>query len=49
MTFMRDLAWQTLDMRDRSSISYQFARYALGLNYEMLPPEVFHQAKPNPL
>ena len=45
MTFARDLAWQTLDLAYRSSISYQLARYALGLKYELLPRDVVHQAK----
>ncbi|MDI7260026.1 MAG: MmgE/PrpD family protein [Thermodesulfobacteriota bacterium] len=45
MTLPRDLAWQNLDLVYRSSISYQFARYALRLNYDMLPKDVIHQAK----
>ncbi len=45
MTFTRDLAWQNLDLQYRSSIAHQYARYALGLNYEMLPQNVVHQAK----
>lgn len=45
MTFQRDLVWQNLDLVYRSSITYQWARYALGLKYEMLPKEVSHQAK----
>jgi 2-methylcitrate dehydratase len=45
MTFQRDLAWKYLDLVYQSSISYQLARYAIALNYEMLPPEVLHQAK----
>jgi len=45
MTFTRDLAWQSLDLKYRSSIAYQFARYAISLNYEMLPQDVVHQAK----
>ena len=45
MTFQRDLAWKTLDMLYRSSVTYQFARYALGLKYEMAPPEAIHQVK----
>jgi 2-methylcitrate dehydratase len=45
MSIQRDLFWQELEMLYRSSISYQFARYALGLNYEMLPQDVVHQAK----
>ncbi|MFC1814358.1 MmgE/PrpD family protein [Thermodesulfobacteriota bacterium] len=45
MTFTRDLAWQHLELMYRSSIAYQFARYALGLNYESLPQDVVHQAK----
>jgi 2-methylcitrate dehydratase len=45
MTFQKDLAWQTLDLKYRSSISYQFARYGLALKYDLLPPEVVRQAK----
>ncbi len=45
MTFAKDLAWQNLDMVYRSSVAYQFARYALGLNYKSLPNDVVHQAK----
>ncbi len=45
MTLARDLAWQNLELTYRSSIAYQFARYALGLNYESLPQDVVHQAK----
>jgi len=45
MTFTRDLTWQNLDLEYRSSIAYQFARYALGLKYSSLPAKVVHQAK----
>lgn len=45
MTFQRDLAWRQIDLVHRSSIAHQFARYALGLTYEMLPQDVVHQAK----
>jgi 2-methylcitrate dehydratase len=45
MTFQRDLAWQFLDLRYQMSIARQFARYALGLKYEMLPQDVIHTAK----
>ena len=45
MTFQRDLAWQQLDLTYRSSVSHQFARYALALDYPMLPEDVVHQAK----
>jgi 2-methylcitrate dehydratase len=45
MTFTRHLAWQNLDLVYRSSIAYQFARYALSLNYELLPQDVVQQAK----
>lgn len=45
MTLQRDLAWQNLDLAYRASIAHQFARYALSLNYAVLPPEVVHQAK----
>ena len=45
MSFQRDLAWEYLELRERASISRRFARYALGLKYEMLPSEVVHCAK----
>lgn len=45
MTFKRDLALKTIDTLHESSITYYFARYALGLDYEMLPDDVVHQAK----
>lgn len=45
MTFQRDLAWQQLDLTHRASVSFQFARYALALDYPMLPSAVVHQAK----
>jgi 2-methylcitrate dehydratase len=45
MTFQRDLAWENLDLVRRSSVAYQFARYALRLNYNVLPDDVIHQAK----
>jgi len=45
MTFTRDLAWKYLNLLYRSSIAYQFARYAIALSYESLPPDVIHQAK----
>jgi 2-methylcitrate dehydratase len=45
MTFQRDLAWNYLNLLYRSSIAYQFARYAIALSYESLPPDVIHQAK----
>ena len=40
MTFTGDLAWQNLDLVYRSSIAYQFARYALAIHYDLLPQEV---------
>ena len=45
MTFQRDLAWQQLDLVHRTSVAHQFARYALALNYGLLPENVVHQAK----
>lgn len=45
MTWQRDLAWQNLEFAYRSSIAHQFARHALGLTFDMLPPEVVHQGK----
>ena len=46
-SFQRDLAWQHPELMYRSSIAHQFARYALALNYEFLPQDVIHQAKPS--
>ena len=45
MTFQRDLAWQHLDFTYRSSVAHKFARYALALDYSLLPEQVAHQAK----
>jgi 2-methylcitrate dehydratase len=45
MTLQRDLAWNTLDLVYRSAISRQLARYALGITYDRVPPEVLHQVK----
>lgn len=45
MTLARDLIWKNLEMTNRSSIAYQFARYGLALNYESLPENVVHQGK----
>ena len=40
VTLKRDLAWKHLDLVNRSSVTYQYARYGLGLTYESLPEEV---------
>lgn len=45
MTFQRDLAWQQLDLMHRASAAHHLARYALTIDYAMLPAEVVHQAK----
>lgn len=45
MTLPRDLVWQQLELLQKTSIASQFARYALGLDYGMLPQDVLHQAK----
>jgi 2-methylcitrate dehydratase len=45
MSLQRDLAWKYLSQVEQSSLSYQLARYALGLDYASLPPQVVHQAK----
>jgi len=45
MTFQKRLAWQTLELQERSSVACQVARYALGLDYAMLPEKIVHQAK----
>ena len=45
MSFQRDITWQNIEADYRSSISHKLARYALSLNFEMLPENVVHQAK----
>ena len=45
MTLSSELFLHNLDLSYRSSISHQFARYALSLKYSMLPKEAVHQAK----
>lgn len=45
MTFQRDLAWQHLELTYRASISHHLARYALAMNFSLLPEDVVHQAK----
>lgn len=45
MTLQRSLAWQQIELLYRASVAHQLARYALALDYSMLPPEVVHQAK----
>ncbi|HOG47799.1 MAG TPA: MmgE/PrpD family protein [Anaerolineae bacterium] len=45
MSWRRDLAWHNLDLVYRSSVAHQFARYALGLDFQALPPGVVHQGK----
>lgn len=45
MTFRRDLAWRHLEHVMHSSVSYQFARYALTLDYALIPESIRHQSK----
>src|SRR5262249_23187406 len=45
MTFQRDLAWRRLELTYQASVAHQFARYALAVNYDVLPEQVVHQAK----
>ena len=45
MTLQRDLAWQNIQSDYYASVAYKLARYTIGLRYEMLPPDVVHQAK----
>src|ERR1043166_3802943 len=45
MTFQRELAWQYIDLNNRASVAHQLARYALAVNFRLLPPEVVHQVK----
>ncbi len=45
MSLQKDLAWQNIDLLYKSSVSSKYARYALALQYDMLPADVVHQAK----
>jgi 2-methylcitrate dehydratase len=45
MTLQRKLAWENIEADYQASIARKLARYALSLEYEMLPEEVVHQAK----
>ena len=45
MSLQRDLAWENIDLLYKSSVAHKYARYALGLQYDMLPEAVVHQAK----
>lgn len=45
MTFHRDLVWKQIELENRASVAYHAARYALALDYPMLPEDVLHQAK----
>jgi 2-methylcitrate dehydratase len=45
VNWARDLVWENIDMSYKTSVAYQFARYADRLDYDKLPPEVVHQAK----
>ena len=45
MTFQRDLAWAHIEQTNRASIAHQIARYALAMNYTVMPEKVVHQAK----
>ena len=45
MTFQRNLAWQRIELIHQSSIAYHLARYALTLNFDLLPERVVHAAK----
>lgn len=45
MTLQRKLAWENIEADYQSSVAHKFARYALALNYEVLPQDVVHQAK----
>ncbi len=45
MSFSRELGWRSMDLIYRSSVAYQFARYTVGLNYDLLPQSVIRQAK----
>lgn len=45
MNLASDLAWQNVKYAYGASIAHQYARYALALDYKMIPPNVMHQAK----
>lgn len=45
MSLQRDLAWENVKLSYKNSAAHKFARYALALQYDMLPEDVVHQAK----
>ena len=45
MTLQRDLVWQQLDLTYRSSVAHRLARYALAMQYSLIPHQVVHEAK----
>jgi 2-methylcitrate dehydratase len=45
MLSRRDLTWQQLDHAYQSCLSYQYARYALALEYSDIPEFALHAAK----
>jgi 2-methylcitrate dehydratase len=45
VTFQRELAWAHIEAVERASVAYQAARYALAVDYALLPREVVHEAK----
>lgn len=45
MSFRREMAWRAFDYKQQASVAYQYAEYALGLDYGILPEDVVHQAK----
>jgi 2-methylcitrate dehydratase len=45
MNSERDLIRNNLDLLYKSGIAFQFAGYALGIDYRLLPQDVIHQAK----
>lgn len=45
MSLTSQLTRQHFDQLHQSSIAYQWARYVLGMQYKLLPPEIVHQGK----
>ncbi|HVY87269.1 MAG TPA: MmgE/PrpD family protein, partial [Hyphomonadaceae bacterium] len=45
LSALREIAWRAFDNKQQAGLAYQYAEYALGLDYEVLPEDVVHQAK----
>jgi 2-methylcitrate dehydratase len=47
MSFQQERTWQNLDLLYDSSVAQQIARYACGVSFDALPPDVVHHARRN--